>query len=206
MNIAVKMEDGPGANVVERESSRAKHIPGEAGIWLLIIGDLLMFSVFFLTFIYYRAQNLAVYTAGQQSLHQAYGLINTLLLLTSSWFVALAAQRVRGRRASTSRPLLLAGIACSVAFVGMKSLEYSEKIGAGLTVTTSEFYMFYFMFTGIHLIHVLIGTGVLIYMASICRHPVVTSNQVRTIESGASFWHLVDLLWIVLFPLLYLMK
>ncbi len=184
----------------------AKHVPGEAGIWLLIIGDLLMFSLFFLTFVFYRAQNLPIYTAGQQSLHQSYGLINTLLLLTSSWFVVRAAQHVRARRADTARPLLIAAIVCSAGFVVMKSLEYSEKIRVGLTVTTNEFYMFYFMFTGIHLIHVLIGTGVLAYMVAICRQPVLTPNEVRTVESGASFWQLVDMLWVVLFALLYLMK
>ena len=193
------------ASTVSHEES-AKHIPGEAGIWLLIIGDLLMFSTFFLTFVFYRAQNLAIYVAGQQSLHQSYGLINTLLLLTSSWFVALAAQRVRAGRGKAAFGPLSAAILCAIGFVAIKSLEYAEKIGSGLTIMTNEFYMFYFMLTGIHLIHVLIGTGVLVYMAVISRQTVVGPGEVRTVESGASFWHLVDLLWIVLFALLYLMK
>lgn len=86
----------------------------------------------------------------------------------------------------------------------VKFFEYSPKLHAGITISTNDFFMLYFVYTGIHLIHVVIGTGVLITLAVYVRSGGIDAIKVRNLESGASFWHLVDLLWIVLFALLYL--
>jgi len=84
--------------------------------------------------------------------------------------------------------------------------EYSEKIGHDITPVTNNFYMFYFMLTGIHFMHVLLGLGVLVFLWLRSRRASITPGDIVLFESGATFWHMVDLLWIVLFPLLYLMK
>jgi len=87
----------------------------------------------------------------------------------------------------------------------VKFFEYSEKIAAGFTLTTNDFFMYYFMLTGLHLMHVLLGLGVLCYLWFSLR-AAPSADSMRTLESGASFWHMVDILWIVLFALLYLLR
>jgi nitric oxide reductase NorE protein len=182
-----------------------KRLPGEEGIWVLIGGDLFVFSLFFLTYMYYRGGELAVFLASQRTLTLGFGLANTILLLTSSLFVAIATRRLR----VTGKPapgLYLAAMACGLGFVGDKALEWGDKFHAGIGFTTNDFYMLYFAFTGIHLFHVLLGLGVLTFLTFACRRPNAATSGLVLIESGAIFWHLVDLLWIVLFALFYLVR
>jgi nitric oxide reductase NorE protein len=90
--------------------------------------------------------------------------------------------------------------------VASKSTEYAEKFAAGITPLTDDFYMWYFTLTGIHLVHVLCGTSLLAYVWTKSRRGAYSSSNRVVLECVASFWHLVDLLWIVLFPLLYLQR
>lgn len=180
-------------------------MPGEPGIWFFISGDLLVFSLFFATILFYRGQNPGLFAESQAQLNQAYGLINTLLMLTSSWGVASAVRAARHGRAGAAYGFLLAFV-CGAAFAVIKVLEYREKILAGITLNSNDFYMLFFMFTGIHFLHVLIGMGVLLYLWWTCRSRLAASTTMRNLESGASFWHVVDVLWIVLFALLYLVR
>jgi nitric oxide reductase NorE protein len=183
-----------------------RHMPGEEGIWVFIFGDMLVFSLFFITFLYYRSHDLAVFAASQTQLNQTLGVLNTFLMLTSSWFVATAVQAARkGANKATPACFLLA-LLCGLGFVVVKYFEYGAKIRAGLTLNTNDFYMYYYMFTGIHLLHVLIGMGVLLYLSRISGVASYDDKTIRNLESGGSFWHVVDLLWIVLFALFYLVK
>jgi nitric oxide reductase NorE protein len=185
---------------------RVLRIPGESGVWLLILGDMVVFGLFFITFAVYRSQNPSLYAHSQQLLNQSLGVTNTLLLLTSSCFVALAVRSARDRHSKLVPALFALALACGAGFGVVKVLEYVEKIRAGLTLNTNEFYTFYYMLTGIHFVHVLIGIGVLIYIGCISRKESLEAHDITVLENGASFWHLVDILWIVLFALLYLMK
>ena len=179
-----------------------RRIPGEAGIWVLIGGELLAFSAFFLIFAYYRGLDPDVFEQSRSTLNRGIGLANTLILLTSSLFVALGVRRVRDEQQG-ARGLFIAALICGALFVTLKGFEYSEKIKVGITPLTNEFYTYYFAFTGIHLGHVLIGSILLIFMANIASRPPSTTRTM-IVECGATFWHLVDLLWIVLFALFYL--
>ena len=182
------------------------HLPGESGVWVFIIGDLFVFGLFFVVFVYHRALDVPLYTHSQATLNQTYGAVNTFLMLSSSWFVALAIHAARDNLAKlTSRFIVLAG-ACGVAFVMVKSFEYSEKISAGYVITSNDFYMYYYMLTGIHLMHVVIGLGVLTFLWHTSRTDSLDEKCITTFESGASYWHLVDIVWIILFALLYLMR
>ncbi|HSV71966.1 MAG TPA: cytochrome c oxidase subunit 3 [Methylibium sp.] len=189
---------------VEGRRRAEAHVPGEEGIWLLIAGDLLLFSVLFVIFLNYRAQQMGVFQAGHARLDQGWGLVNTLLMLSSSWFVATAVQAARRQRARAASRCFALALSCGVGFVLVKVVEYGDKLRAGLTLTTDDFFMFYFIYTGIHLIHVLIGMGVLTALMVYSRSGDFVPAKLRHLETGASFWHLVDLLWIVLFALLYL--
>ena len=181
-------------------------IPGEAGIWVLILGEMSVFGLLFATFLFYRSKAAAQFAASQALLDRNIGMANTLLLLTSSWFVAGAIQALRRDLTTIGRGCLAAAFACGAVFVSLKAIEYSEKFSAGITIAGDDFFMYYFVLTGIHLLHVLIGLGVLAFAAMISVRGVANTGRMRVIEGGAAFWHMVDLLWIVLFPLLYFLR
>ena len=193
----------PLATVSPRQESRG-HVPGEEGVWVFIGGDLAVFAVFFLTYAIAHRQELALFEASQQLLDRRLGLLNTLLLLTSSLFVAQAVAAVR-RCDRHARSFLLWAIALGIGFIAVKAFEYSEKISQGFTLNTNSFSIYYYMFTGIHLVHVLIGLGVLCFTLSRFDKAGQMPGGAALIEGGGAFWHLVDLLWIILFALLYLL-
>lgn len=180
-----------------------KRIPGEAGIWVLIGGELLVFSLFFLIFAYYRGLQPELFLQSHLTLNRGIGLANTFILLTSSLLVALGVRRVQQDRKGAV-PLFRAALGCGLAFAALKAIEYGEKIAHGITPLTNDFYMYYFAFTAIHLVHVLIGSGGLIFMASVAGRREASATRTMIVECGGIFWHLVDLLWIMLFALFYL--
>lgn len=180
-------------------------VPGEVGIWIFIIADLLFeFSTIFGYFVYERAAAPELFAQGRATLSRDLGLLNTIILLTSSMFVALGVHALREKDRSGCVRWLVWGRSLGCAFVVVKIFEYCAKFDAGLTPVTNTFYMFYFVVTGLHLFHVLIGLLMLNYIIGGARSPEPRRDEIRSAEIGASFWHMVDLVWIILFPLLYL--
>ena len=192
------------ASAVPVAAPRSGRIPGEAGVWVMIGGDAVLFSFLFLTFLFYRGQAPEPFAAGRVQLDQTQGLFNTLLMLTSSWFVASGVGALRRGVEQTPHRCFSMALLCGVAFVAVKYFEYGAKQRAGVSMMTNDFFMFYFAYTGLHLLHVLIGIGVLAAMIVHTRSRKSSLVNAALVESGASFWHLVDLLWIVLFALIYL--
>lgn len=183
-----------------------RRIPGDPGVWILILGDLLVFALLFFFFTYDHARSREFFNSAQAELNQAYGAINTLFLLTSSWCIATALKFAQqGEREQCVR-FTVATLLCGLGFVAVKVLEYVEKINSGITILTNDFFMYYFMLTGIHFFHVMIGMGVVAYMwRKVRNEQAPISDSLLVFETGASYWHMVDLLWIVIFYLLYLM-
>lgn len=171
---------------------------------MFIGGDLVLFSFLFFLFLHYRADDPAGFTASQAHLDQNLGLLNTLLMLTSSWLVASGVRFATQQRGGLASRCFLGAVSCAGGFAVVKAVEWGTKVNDGFTMSTDDFFMFYFCYTGIHMIHVVIGSGVLLTIAATARRNNFAGDELRNIESGASFWHLVDLLWIVLFALLYL--
>jgi nitric oxide reductase NorE protein len=172
---------------------------------MFITGDLFLFSFLFYLFVQYRSGQTAAFAESQRHLSQALGLLNTLLMLTSSWLVASAVHAVRRQQLRTAIGCLATAFACGAGFILVKYFEYSREIRAGFTLNSNDFFMFYYTYTGLHLIHVIIGMGVLGALIAYTRSARPFGEvKVTHLESGATFWHLVDLLWIVLFALLYL--
>jgi nitric oxide reductase NorE protein len=187
-------------------STRDHHVPGETGIWVFIFGDVLVFAIMFATYLYYRGKDVALFDASQQLLNPDFGLVNTLLLLTSSLFVVWAVGAVRRGVHRPARPLILGAFGCGLAFSVLKIIEYSSKIDAGITPQTNNFFMFYYVLTGLHWFHLAIGLAALIYTYFSARRPALNTKQFAWFEGSGCYWHMVDLLWIVLFPLLYLVN
>jgi len=184
-----------------------RHVPGEPGIWVLLFGDMAVFTVLFVVYLYQRGQEAELFAQSQAQLNRPFGALNTLVLLFSSLLVVLATLAMRKDDARRyAHRLTIAGIGVGACFVVIKAFEYHEKIAAGLTPSTNEFFMYYFVLTGLHLAHVIIGLGVLLALSRLARHPAPTSTHIKFFEGGACFWHMVDLLWIVIFPLLFLVR
>ena len=188
------------------QNNKQAKIPGELGVWMFVLGDMCIFALFFAVYLFYRSEDIDIFLSSQKTLNQNFGALNTILLLFSSWFVALAVIDVREQAGRLAPRLLLLAISCGLGFVVVKFFEYGEKLKAGIGITTNDFYMYYYIFTGIHFIHVVIGLGLLLLMLSASKKTITTDTGLRLFESGGIYWHMVDLLWIVLFPLLYLIR
>jgi nitric oxide reductase NorE protein len=183
-----------------------RHTPGEDGTWIFILGDMTIFSAFFVVYLVYRSRDVALFNDSSEQLRQVYGVINTLLLLTSSLLVVVGIRAIR-RHARTIAPWCFIGaFICGLGFAAMKWLEYGDKIHHDITPNTNEFWMYFYVLTGLHFFHLLVGMLVLVYLTAKSRKPILTVKEFAFIEGGACFWHMVDLLWIVLFPLLYFVR
>ncbi|MCV7175917.1 cytochrome c oxidase subunit 3 [Mycolicibacterium sphagni] len=192
--------------VGEPAPANARRIPGEQGTWVFLFGDMLVFAAFFATFMVERSKAPEVFDAARKTLHVNIGLVNTLVLLTSSLFVVAAIGGLRTRARTIAARALLIAIGCGVVFVALKVTEYVLLVGAGHTAGANHFYLYYFILTGLHLLHVCIGIVVLVLLLTQTRRTGLSATRLAVIEGGGCFWHLVDLLWIVLFPLLYLVS
>lgn len=185
----------------------ARHVPGEPGLWVLLFGDMMVFTVLFGVYLSKRGQHRELFAKSQDALNRNLGAINTLVLLTSSLLVVFA---VHAQRSDRLRPmaskLMLAAFGVGSMFVVIKVIEYHEKVSAGITPSTNEFYMYYFVLTGLHLAHVVIGLLVLVVLSRLVRNQKPGKSHFAFVEGGGCFWHMVDLLWIVIFPLLFLVR
>lgn len=183
-----------------------RRIPGEPGVWIFLFGDMLVFGAFFATFMYQRSLAPEVFDASRRTLSLGIGLTNTLVLLTSSLFVVTAIRAIRSSQRQAARWLLVGALGCGLTFIALKAVEYTAKVTEGHTPNANAFYLYYFILTGLHLFHVLIGIVVLVLLWTQAGHAELGATRMSVVEGGACFWHLVDLLWIVLFPLLYLVS
>ncbi|ORV08598.1 cytochrome c oxidase subunit 3 family protein [Mycobacterium celatum] len=180
------------------------HLPGDGSMWMFVLGDLIIFGAYFVIFMVYRTQERGLFLASQQHLSLNVGVVNTLVLIASSWFVARGVQAARAGEHAGAVRFIVGGGACGVLFIAIKVYEWSSKIGQGLTFPHNDFFMFYYLLTGVHLFHVLLGLVILGVVVANSRDP--GRRRVSVAEAGATYWHMVDLLWIVIFALLYVMR
>jgi nitric oxide reductase NorE protein len=185
--------------------SRA-HPPGDLAIWVFILAELLAFGVFFTVYVVTRMKNVALFDEMQLTLDRNAGAINTLLLITASWCVARGVAAIQQDRAAVSARWLLWGILAGGGFLVVKVFEYSAKLGAGINLATNTFYMFYLSLTFFHFMHVILGLVILVAVWLKTRRGGYSAADHHGMETGASYWHMVDLVWIVLFPLVYVMR
>ena len=173
---------------------------------MFILGDMLVFAILFATYLHYRGESPELFNASQYALKAGFGAANTVLLLLSSLLVATAIRAIRIDAKRLAARLIVGAIACGLAFSTIKVLEYYGKVTEGITPATNEFFMYYFVLTGIHWFHLIIGLVVLGVLVALSKKSDTTVRHLAFIECGACFWHMVDLIWIVLFPLLYLVR
>jgi nitric oxide reductase NorE protein len=187
-----------------------KHPPGDLAIWIFIYAELLVFGIFFLAFAFARRLDVDLFNQSQLLLDQRAGFVNTLVLITSSWFVIQAVHAIRQADAEKASQQcarwLLAAIGTGSIFLVIKIMEFSDKISQGITLSTNTFYMFYLSLTFFHFLHVILGMVILFAIYLTAKKGGYSVEDHRGVETGASYWHMVDLVWIVLFPLIYIIR
>jgi nitric oxide reductase NorE protein len=197
-------QTGTAAGTETQQSGHAAHLPGDAAMWVMVLGDFVFFGAYFIIFMIHRAMAPELFLQSQQHLNLTIGVVNTLVLLTSSWFIVRSVATARSGDYQGAVRLTYLGGACGVLFIAIKAYEWSAEIAAGNTMPANEFFLFYYMLTGVHLFHVGLGLLILGIVVRELRNP--RKRRVSMVESGATYWHMVDLLWIVIFGLLYVMR
>lgn len=205
-DFALIPEEPPARPALVSTPAVALHPPGDLAIWVFILAELLAFGVFFATYAITRMHNVALFDEMQLTLDRRAGAINTFLLITASWCVARAVAAIKLDRVTASQRWLLFGMLAGVGFVVVKLFEYHAKLSHGINLATNTFYMFYLSLTFFHFMHVLLGLAILVAVWLKTRRGGYSSADHHGMETGASYWHMVDLVWVVLFPLVYVMR
>jgi nitric oxide reductase NorE protein len=173
-------------------------LPGNPLMWVLILSEMLVFGALLGGFAATRLIDPQSYAAGQAALDPIMGGLNTLVLVSSGLFIALAVRArvdgsVRGARLWSAGAMGLGAV-----FLIVKGIEYADKAAAGIGVETSGFFTLYYLTTGFHAAHVIMGLIVLGLVSWKC--------SVENLETGAAFWHMVDLVWVLIYPVVYLVR
>lgn len=179
--------------------------PGEKDLWIFILGDMITFTAFFIYFMYQRSLDISGFQQAHQYISVDLGLVNSIILMTSSWFVAVGLACARSQELAQARSRFLMAMILGVGFCILKTAEYVSEVKSGFDVMSSGYFLSYFAFTGVHFLHVVIG---LLGLNAITKRLDAASElggrDLLFIESVSVYWHMVDLLWIFLFVVLYL--
>lgn len=186
--------------------ARAKgFLPGDDGLWFFICAEITLFGLLFGAFLSARAEAPDVFRDAQSLMVPLFAFLNTTYLLTSSWLVALSVQIAREGRLPAARRCIDGARVLGLLFVATKAFEYWHEIDLGANPGTNPFFMFYFVTTGIHLGHVIGGLGLLTFVKTRLKDSIEQKDRLMWVESGATFWHMVDLLWLIILALFYLL-
>jgi cytochrome c oxidase subunit 3 len=187
------------------------------GMWLFLGTEVLLFAGLFLGYTVYRHFYHEAFHHCSRALNITLGTTNTIVLITSSLTVALAYAAIKAGKPKKALALLAFTILCAFGFLCIKYLEYAHKFEVGELPGkwfhaeelmkypgANMYFTIYFLTTGLHAFHVIVGMTVLAWVSKGIIKGKYTANYFVPVELGALYWHLVDLVWIFLFPLLYL--
>lgn len=187
------------------------------GMWLFLVTEIMFFGGLFTVYIIYRSRWPEAFEAASHHLDVSLGLFNTAILIGSSLTMAMSIWAAQVNRRKLIVVFLIATIALGLIFLGVKSVEYSHKFHDNLVPGPNfhwdgpepehveVFYSLYFIMTGLHAVHMIIGIGVLAALIVFARKGRYDSSYYNPLECTGLYWHFVDLVWIFLFPLLYLL-
>ena len=192
---------------VGESSHRASHgrfVPGQPDMWAFVLFETLVFTSYFVVYLLFRTRNPELYLQSQADLDLRIGVFNTVVLLLSSWSIARCVQAAReGAYRSALRDAFLTAFFGFVFFVS-KVYEWAAEIGMGNSFSTNEFFQHYYFLTAIHCLHLIIGFVVLGVVVYQLWSPKRRSQEL--VETGATYWHTVDFLWVLIFALLYVVR
>ncbi len=203
--------NGHGTHVLHRDDEGSR-----MGMWLFLFTEVILFGGLFAVYAVYRFMHPEAFHAASGTLSLAFGAVNTVILLTSSLTVALAISAIQMGKRGHALIFLGITILAALAFMVNKYFEWGAKIEHGLFPGTEHFfelshgesqffYLYYFM-TGLHGLHVVVGVILLSIMGIKIIQRKIRQDSYTYFENSGLYWHLVDVIWIFLFPLLYLIK
>jgi len=172
-------------------------LPGDLMMWVLIVSELLVFGAGLAAFLGVRITDPDGFSVAKSALHPTLAGVNTIVLITSGFFAARALDLVDRGKQSTVRWNLVFAAFLGAVFLAIKTYEYADVAGQGISTETHPFFTFYYLLTGFHALHVVAG---IVILALIFWKPAL-----RNVEVGTAFWHMVDLVWVLLFPVIYLL-
>jgi len=179
--------------------------PGGILIWLLMILEIFTFLGAALVFVYYRKNNVEEFVQSKEMLSVLIGTLNTIILITSGYFMALSVIKLREDNQRKSSQFMLVGLLLGMLFLVVKGAEFYHKIDIGIGFNYNTFFTFYWLMTGFHFVHVLFGVGLLAYMYLAVKNKKYSSTNMFDVEASAAYWHMCDLIWVLIFPVLYLL-
>jgi len=194
---------------IEKDTVGAK-----LGMWLFLFTELLLFGGLFILYSVYLARYPQQFSTGGRQLDLVFGATNTVVLLTSSLFAAMAVTAVKRGERRLTLALLSGTLGCAAMFLVIKYLEWSAKIGHGIFPGSAKliagapgesvFFGLYYLTTGLHGIHVVIGAALIGWIGIKVKSGAIHTGDNVSLENVTLYWHLVDLVWIFIFPLYYL--
>lgn len=183
-----------------------RHLPGDLAMWFFILAELSVFAILILAFAVTQAIKPQMFSESRLLLNTSTGLAMTLSLLTAGLFAALAQAQVRRSRPRHSAVFLLMALLVASVYVVLKLTEYRHLLASGLGMEHNTFFTLYWILTGFHFLHVLLGMVILGWLAERCRRGLCDASKRSGFESGVLYWHMVDLIWVMLFPLVYVLS
>lgn len=177
--------------------------PGGILLWILIFLELITFGAALVAMMVYGKQEPEMFHTSRLHLNTTIGTINTIALITSGFFMALSVQYFKEKNLKKSSLFLKLTMLGGVLFLVLKGFEYYEKVEVGLTIGYNTFFTFYWLLTLFHVIHLLVGLVILLFMQHDLNKNKTNAN-LEDIEASAAFWHMCDLIWLLIFPVIYL--
>ncbi len=187
-------------------SAPEPRLAGDLAMWFIVAAEMLTFGVLFVVYAVARLRDPDTFAAGQATLDLRLGTINTVLLLTGSWCVARGIRSLQCGRRRAGALWTWTAVACGAGFLLSKASEYAHKHAQGVDLETDTFYTFYYVLTGFHFLHVAAAVLLLAAIAWLVPRKPWGPQDTHAPETAAVFWHMVDLLWIVLFALVYVIR
>jgi cytochrome c oxidase subunit 3 len=183
-----------------KQRTHALHL----GMWLFLGSETLLFAGLFALYTSYREAFSAEFRAGIAHNNALIGTANTAVLIVSSFFVAWGIHALRRARRRACIASLCVAVGLGALFLVFKSIEYSEHVSEGLVPGKTLFLTLYYLMTGLHGLHVIAGMALLAWLAVRVKRGRTHAEHRTELELGGLYWHLVDVVWIFLWPLLYL--
>lgn len=183
-----------------------RRLPGDLAMWCFILAELTLFAALIITFAVSQALNRQLFSAGRALLDRSTGLDMTLSLLSSGALIALGVVQVRKAEQRRGAYLLIAAFLSALVYVWIKSQEYWHLAHLGLNIERDTFFTLFWILTGLHFVHVLLGMLIIVCMSYTAWRGEFDPQAPSAIESGALYWHMVDLIWLMLFPVVYLIN
>ena len=178
--------------------------PGGILMWIIIFLELFTFGMALIAMVYYGKREASVFHDSRMLLNSTYGTINTIILLTSGFFMVVSLQALKANNKKKSQSYLLLTMLFGFLFLILKAVEYNAKLTLGIGLGFNTFFTFYWMLTLFHVIHVIVGLIILgsIYLGL---KKEKSTTTIEDVEASAAFWHMCDLIWLLLFPIIYLL-